>query len=107
MAVTFTPTFSTRLSANGGSALLVKGRITTTANDAVSVRDLGFSQIVDFVGAIVDGGDAVFFGKIYNDAFSSGPAASLWLCPLDNAHAGFPITENWPSNDYDVTFIAL
>lgn len=106
MAVTFTPVYSQKISGNGGSALLVKGTITTTANDAVSASSLGFTQILEFIGVVRDGADAFFMAKVANSNIAN-PTGDISLCPLDNAHAYFPFTDNWPSNDYEVTFIAL
>lgn len=106
MAVTFTPAFSMKVSANGGSALLVKGTVTTTANDAVSPSGLGFTQVFGFLGPVVNGADAAYMAQV-TAANIADPSAAILLIPIDNADPDFPSTNVWPTNTYDVTFIAL
>ena len=104
MAVTFTPTYSSRLNAAGGSPLLVRGVITTTANDAVTPASLGYAAILAFIGPIVDAGDKTYLAFVQQRT----PTSGLLLCPIDNADAAFPVRdETWPSESYTVTFLAL
>jgi hypothetical protein len=104
MAVTFTPTYSSRLNAAGGSPLLVRGTITTTANDAVTPASLGYAAVLAFIGPVVDSGDKTYLPFVQ----SLTPTSGLLLCPIDNSDASFPMRdETWPSETYTVTFLAL